>query len=438
MGVPINWPLIFKATAPGFAPRGHMVRLAARHIADNLAPFIAVPTLQMLASNVSLQGRRFMLDAGHGAVYALARHRRSQEWYVAHRIVDRIAELLQQRHSVNAGDIFLTRTAGFGLIEPGRIGSAGAPERGATRFAFDLANRRARIDNNAVGLRELSDLLLTRHTGAAHAAEPIADADRTRLLAINGATVAAIGARLNQQLGPGQRVRPNSMRWDAGTARYIFTREPAAGGAGVDRPLQIRTTDWWRLDAAMMENLIDRSARWSLLNEIGSVAAAQQIPGHAFQAAARAAMQQTGALDYMRNKIRSYLPPAPNHAWAVGGTMGWDLARRVQFFNATNCDLYVSVHANAAGGKGGMSLVSNATRGERMCLPLIRFGSARSRSSTSTRSIRVCDRGESPAEIAWQRDAPAAGHQPAPGQVPLSRDRVHGREESCQPQPVPV
>jgi N-acetylmuramoyl-L-alanine amidase len=366
VGVPINWPLIFKATAPRFAPRGHMVRLAARDITDNLAPFIAVPrlqTLEMLASNVNLRGRRFMLDAGHGVVYALARHRRSQEWYIAHRIVDRIAELLQQRHNVNAGDIFQTRTAGFGLIEPGQIRSAGAPEDGANRFVFDLANRRARIRTNAVGLLELSDLFLTQHAGAAHAAQPIAAADRTRLLTINAATVAAIEARLNQQLGPGRRVRPNSMRWDPVAARYIFTREPAAGGAGVDRPLQIRTTDWWSLDAPMMENLIDRSARWSLLNEIGSVAAAQQIPGHAFQAAARGAMLRTGALNYMRNKVRFYLPPAPNHAWAVGGTMGWGLARRVQFFNATNCDLYVSVHANAGGGKGGMSLISNATQG---------------------------------------------------------------------------
>ena len=162
-----------------------MVRLAAGNIANNLAPFVATPALRMLASNVGLQGRQFMLDAGHGAVYALARYRRSQEWYVAHRIVDRIAELLQQRHHVNAADIFLTRTAGFGLIEPGQIRSAGAPERGAHRFAFDLANRRARIDNNTVSLVDLSDLLLTRHTGAAHTAQAIPAADRTRLLAIN-------------------------------------------------------------------------------------------------------------------------------------------------------------------------------------------------------------------------------------------------------------
>ena len=137
------------------------------------------------------------------------------------------------------------------------------------------------------------------------------------------ATVTNIQTRLNQELGPNHRVRPNSIRWHAGTGRYIFTREPVAGGAGVDRPLPIRTGDWWSLDNAMMENLIDRSARWSLLNEIGSVAAAQQIPNHPFQAAARNAMQQQGALDYMRNKIRSYLPPAPNHAWRPVGRWVW-------------------------------------------------------------------------------------------------------------------
>jgi N-acetylmuramoyl-L-alanine amidase len=361
VAVPIDWPLIFKATAPGFALRGHMVRLAAGDIRNNLTPFVATPPLRMLASNASLQGRRIMLDAGHGAVYSLRTARRSQEWYVAHRIVDRIAELLQQRHSVNAADVFLTRTAGFGMIEPGQIRANNAPESGQRRFEFELANRRVRVLNNAVGLTSLSNLLLTQHTGAAHTAQPIAAADRTRLLTINAATVSTIEARLNQQLGPSRRVRPNSIRWHAGTESYIFTREPAGGGAGDDQPLPVRPTDWWSVDNAMMENLFDRSARWSLESEIGS--ATQDIPGHPFPAAARTAMLNSGALGYMRDRMRAYLPPAPNHAWATGGTMAWGPTPRVQFFNANRCDIYISIHCNAAGGKGGMSLVSRAAAG---------------------------------------------------------------------------
>ena len=363
IGISIGWPLIYKAAAAGFAPRGHILRLAAANISDNLTPFVAAPPLRMLPSTVSLAGRRIMLDAGHGAVYALARFRRSQEWYVAHRIVDRVAEVLRTRHSVNAADILLTRTAGFALIDPAHIAIGDAPERGNRRFAFDLANRQVRIADNALGLRDVSDLVLTQHHPVTGAPQPVVAADRTRLLTVNATTVTSIETRLNNQLAPGQRVRPGSIRWDPATTRYIYIREPAAGGAGTDRPLPITTTDMWTLDAAMINNLIDRSALWSLQSEIGTAAAAQQIAGRPFTATARAAMRGAGALDYIRTKIRSYLPPNAAHAWATGGIMGWNLARRVQFFNANNCDLYVSVHANAAGGKGGMALVSNAAAG---------------------------------------------------------------------------
>ena len=204
LGVPIGWPLIYKAAAAGFAPRAHMLRLAAANISDNLTPFVAAPPLRMLSSTVSLVGRRIMLDAGHGAVYALARFRRSQEWYVAHRIVDRVAEVLRTRHSVNAADILLTRTAGFALIDPAHIAIDDAPERGNRRFAFDLANRQVRIADTALDLLHVSDLVLTQHHAVTGAPQPVVAADRTRLLTVNATTVTAIETRLNNQLAPGQ------------------------------------------------------------------------------------------------------------------------------------------------------------------------------------------------------------------------------------------
>jgi N-acetylmuramoyl-L-alanine amidase len=371
IGVPIGWPLLLKATAAGFARRGHLVRLEVAQISNNLTPHVPATTIRMLPANANLAGRRIMLDAGHGVVYGHSA-RRSQEWFVNHRIIDRVAELLQNNHFVNAANIVRTRSAGFGLIEPGQVNAPGAPERGANRFAFDLARRRVRIAANAQTLATLSDLVLTTHAGAANAGQPVAPADRTRLLAINGATVAAIRDRLNLGLAPARRVRAGSVRWDAGGGRYVFTRETVGGVKVDDRPFPTTTADWWDVDDAMMDILIDRSARWSLRREIGSIEAQFEIPGHDFIAAARTAMEGAGALAYMRNKVRFYLPPvpapvapgapaAPAHPWSVGGIMGWTPTRRRQFFNTEPlCHLYISVHANAGAGIGGKSLVSRA------------------------------------------------------------------------------
>lgn len=368
---PIGWPLIFKAREAGSVPRGHLVRLGAADIHDNGSPHQPATLPVTPRASASLAGQRILLDAGHGVVYALAAQRRSQEWFVAHRICERVAELLQQQHGVLPADIFFTRTAGFGLIDPADIGRNDAPERGGARYELDLPHRRVKTRAAAVTLRDLSDLLLVQHTGAGDTAQPVTPAERDRLLATNAATIAAIEARLNAALAPTQRVRPASMRWDTAGSRYVFTREPVvaaaaagagAAGAAVDLPLPIQSSDWFDVDDPMMRNLADRSARWSRRLEIGSGPAALGARP-SFVQAARAAMDAAGALDYMRDRILHYVNVPSNHEWRAHGIMAWSPAVRQSFMNATACDLYVSVHENAAGGRGGMALVAAATAG---------------------------------------------------------------------------
>jgi N-acetylmuramoyl-L-alanine amidase len=96
LALPIEWPLILIAEAAGHVPRGHMLRIAAAEAKkDQTTPLLpAVPIRMTATANASLAGKTFVLDPGHGVVYGLKKQRRSQEWYVAHRLSDRIAEIL--------------------------------------------------------------------------------------------------------------------------------------------------------------------------------------------------------------------------------------------------------------------------------------------------------------------------------------------------------
>jgi hypothetical protein len=368
--LPINWPLVFRASVPertggagiNYVRRTHMFRLTAANLPgntqDNPVQLERLPMRRR--ADVDLSGRRFLLDPGHGVVYALTTSRRSQEWYGAHLVADRVAEILQERHRVPEENIFWTRTAGFGLIEPDSVRTVAAPETGAMCYEFDLVRRRVRIRNTNRGMRDLSNLLLTRHTGNTHMAQAVPAEERTRLLDLNATTVNAIVARLNQQQrGSNTRVQQGSVRWDVAQGNYVYTQEPIqvpAGRRAVTHvlPFPISTQDWFNIDDGMLEALADRSARWSLDCEIGGDAN--------FQSAARDAMRTSGFLDYARGKILRYLNVTAPHVYLNHGIQGWGPNPRIRYINGLDpqCDLYLSLHLNAgaASSKGQMLLVS--------------------------------------------------------------------------------
>lgn len=360
LGMPINWPIIFNATKATYVPRGHMVRLKSANIANNLNPFRASAIRMMLVSDANMTNKRVLLDSGHAVVYGYTAARRSQEWFVAHNIADRVATILQTRFNLKPQNLFRTRTAGFGLIDPGSINANGAPETGAARYHFDLANSRVRIKQGTLGLTHLSNLLLTAHDNNNNAL-PVAETDRNRLITINQQAVNAIIARINHQLPAGQTVQPNSVRWEVAGSRYIYTIErthpqpgqnPIVNNAAPFRIQAGQAGDWFTLDADMMQLLIERTARWSIAKEIGSGPAANSATGRpAFGQAARDAMRAEGAFDYIVAKIKedlSVLPHSPNHAEYVNRpTMGWHFLVRRDHLNNTNCDIYLTIHENA-------------------------------------------------------------------------------------------
>jgi hypothetical protein len=369
LAMPTDWPILFRASLPGgssvpdYLPSAHMLRFTQAQLKGNTqeTPFCPEPIRLHRGQNAQLSNRRFLLDPGHGVVYGLATSRRSQEWFGAHLVADRIAHLLRTRHGVPRENIFWTRTAGFGLIEPGSINAAAAPEAGAQRYEFDLSGRRVRIRNGNPTLHAISTLVLTRHAGDNNAVLPVDAAARDRLLQINTAVLDTITARLNQQLQSShRRVQPGSIRWEPTTSNYVYTREatpPYPGGNAPPsqvQPLPITTQDWFHVDDDMLEALADRSARWSLACEIGG--------DGTFQASARTAMRQRGFVDYARAKVLSYLEQTSPEAYFAHGTKAWGPTPRIAFINGLDpeCDLYLSLHLNAGGAtaKGQLLLVS--------------------------------------------------------------------------------
>ncbi|WP_143195788.1 hypothetical protein [Archangium sp. Cb G35] len=369
LALPIDWPILFRATVPshsaamGYLPRAHMLRFTKDHLKGNTQDAPLRPDNMQLQriTTTQLANRRFLLDPGHGVVYGLAAARRSQEWFGAHLVADRIAHLLQTRHGVPQENIFWTRTAGFGLIEPGSVNAAAAPETGAQRYEFNLSQRRIRIRNGNPTLLALSALLLTRHSGDTNAVLPVGADDRARLLQINTATINTIVARINQQLQSShRRVQPGSVRWDVTTNNYVYTRESTQTPPGGNTPppqvqaFPITTQDWFEVDDAMLEVLADRSARWSLACEIGG-------DGN-FQTSARTAMRTRGFVDYARTKVLRYLQQGSPQAYFNHGTKAWGPTPRLAYINGIDpeCDLYLSIHLNAGGAaaKGQVLLVS--------------------------------------------------------------------------------
>jgi hypothetical protein len=366
IALPTQWPFIVRASSFGFVTRSHFVRVTTATGPDNSNPFVPPSLPLKRRANVAIANKRILFDPGHGVVYN-HEQRRSQEWFAAHKLVDEVIRQLTTFFGLPRANILLTRTAGFGLIEPKNVNKSAAqdssnrPVFSDASFAFDLQNKKIRIAKSTRGLKDLSDLLLTTHTGNTNTAQSVPIADRTRLLTINAARIAAIETRLNASLGPKRRVQPGSIRWDAAADDYVYTREPVPGQTGTttDQHLPITTTDLFVIDDAMLRVLADRSARWSLQKEIGKGPAASGSRPE-FAASARDSMRAAGAVDYMRDKIMEYAggvaaspPPAE---FLTNGIKAWSPSARIDFINtvhadpARRCDLYLTVHLNAFSG----------------------------------------------------------------------------------------
>lgn len=371
LSVPIAWPLIFTFKTGAHVTGAHMIRLDTDDADENnfhatdVGPAILVPR-----ASASLKGSKFILDAGHGVVYSYTKARRCQEWYVAHRVADRIREILLAEHQVGPDDVSFTRTAGFGLIDPTQVHANTAPEAGDAKYKLDLPQKRIAAKTAAVGLHELAKLLLTTHFGDHDTAGSLSSSDYEGLLARNTATVQAIVARLNGQLASTQsRVQPGSVSWDNDKQRYVYVKEKqdATGGwQEVEKlPFPITANDWFTLDRQAIDVLADRSARWSLATEVGGGPA---LNGNSFMSEARKALKGAGALDYFRDKIKFYVNVAAPHPYLDQGTKAWGPSERAKFFNdqrtalsaaGTPLTMVLTLHENAGKGKGGMILVSH-------------------------------------------------------------------------------
>jgi hypothetical protein len=344
LGLPTDWPLIFNSdenrgrfSSLYYLPRGHMIKLKAANIKDNLQPFECHSIRLTKFETVDLSTKSVLLDAGHGVVYAYASNRRSQEWFVAHLLLDRIATILTEEFNMPRGHIHRTRTAGFGLISPLEIKLDNAPELGDPRYALDMVQQKIRTKQNSHGLKDISDLLLTRHDGTG-AALDVSENDRSRLLLINSTAINAIVQRINaHHLGQHQRVQlhadgTNSVRWDEDSGPnsdgdYVFTLERIHPAPGQDPIVDntahfpITTADWFNVDDAMMRVLAERSARWSLAKEIGAGPPADAATGRPkFVDAVRQTLIAHNAFNYMVDKILYYLGPvtALGSASAIG------------------------------------------------------------------------------------------------------------------------
>ncbi|MCB1780547.1 MAG: hypothetical protein KDJ34_10760 [Candidatus Competibacteraceae bacterium] len=374
VALPIQWPIILTATQAGYVRRAHLIRLEHGDIDHNQNPhqLSAIEAISISSASTFLRTKTVLTDPGHGVVYGLAGARRSQEWFVAHKIATQIGEILRNRFHLPPNNFFMTRTAGFGLIDPDEMDLNDAPERGARRFAFDLTNspRRLRIRQGALGLVDLSNLVLT---GDDDTPANITAVDRNRLITNNNTTIATIIQRIDNTLRPGrQRVQPNSVRWHADTNDYVYRIEeepprplPHAPPPRPPRIIEdtrhfpIQTTDWFDLDDAMLGNLAHRSARWSIEHEIGgNDIHADGASGRAsFPDAARAAMRSKNAEDYMRQKIieelrleQPYLAGATTQPNYINKeTMGWHPIVRRNYINRKKCDIAISTHENAMG-----------------------------------------------------------------------------------------
>jgi N-acetylmuramoyl-L-alanine amidase len=368
IGVVTKWPLIANAFWGSFVSqeylnRGNLYRFKREDV-DNLAPVEPPLDIRLIKkADADMAGKRVLVDPGHGVAYALTSDRRSQEWFVVHQIGRRVIDILTREFNCHAANILFTRSAGFGLIEPDLKlkfrGADKAADAGDKRFEFKRKERLIRAKLNTVTLKEISDLLLTTHDDD-NKPQDIAASDRIRLLTKNQkdddtGAIDKIEDRLNTKLKKtGLCVQEDSVRWDDDEQQYVYTEERIAPKKGQDKiarlmaPLPISISDWFLIDDDMLRVLYARSARWSLAHEIGSgpTEGAGGTDCKEWIPYVREVMKSAGAVSYMETAcaaeldIDTAIGPASSRAWSP--------TYRRNYFNKQACDLYISIHLNAA------------------------------------------------------------------------------------------
>jgi hypothetical protein len=395
LGFPTEWPLIFNATSGGCVDRGHMFRFAKGEAKDNTDPIAAPPErinirlTKIADAKTALANTKIMLDPGHGVAYVDQKNRRCQEWLSASRLADRIRATLRDTFGIPEANIFQTRTAGIALIVPSQVNTEHAPESGAKLFTADFTdstNRKASVKSSAAKptLNGLADLLLT---GDDDTPAHVSASRRLDLIRQNADTMKDVVDTTIQHLKLQWEIVDGTFAWngrdaftfnlkrthphkhvapDVGTAsigwdgsQYMCTvdsdnlSDKESHTAGGPFPVLINSDNDFRLDDAMLDNLISRTARWSIAKEVGSSDVV-----HTFTADAREAMKNSGALDYMKRRIRAEIDIGKDVEGVKSVFGGWTASHRMTYFNeGPACHFYLTMHENAGGGIGGCVLI---------------------------------------------------------------------------------
>jgi N-acetylmuramoyl-L-alanine amidase len=229
LGMPKDWPLIFRSEMSGYVPRGHLFKIEKKETSTNLTPLYSDPAktksnrMQIRMTNtadVNLKGKLIVIDPGHGVMYADRTQAKSQEWLVVHRIADEVADALTSY----SASVRFARTAGFEAIAPSHTRRADGPEEARKRYLieFDTNRWRIKIQNASpepvnMRLRRLSDVLLDDHSSP-----PKIEGRRSDLIQKNSATVEQAITRQVDDLKVHLRVEPKSMSWSVADSRFTF------------------------------------------------------------------------------------------------------------------------------------------------------------------------------------------------------------------------
>ena len=353
LGLPTDWPIIFKSEMAGYVSRGHLFRIQAKETSTNLSPLYSDPAksnrmqIRMTkTADAQLTGKLIVIDPGHGVIYADRTQAKSQEWLVVHRIADEVAQTLEA--APYSASVRWVRTAGFEAIAPGHTRRADGPEEARKRYIleFDTSRWRIRVqktnpDSPNMQLKRMSDALLSDMSSP----PKVAESRRSDLIRNNSKTVEQAITRQMDALKAGLRLEAKSMNWSAADTRYTFRvqrevpvpKKPSkweAAGTGVfhwvekpgryelkvklDKPssaessavgklsttLTITDQDWFDLDDGMLRTLEARTVEWSVNAEVSGTTT--------FAGIARLAIAKNGAeaymggnnLEYMRNKCK--------------------------------------------------------------------------------------------------------------------------------------
>lgn len=353
IALPINWPVVFRVSSPDAAQRAQMFKLtSADATSATLAAPLALPDIKVVAEGTPLASKRVVLDPGHGVCYASLGHRRSQEWFVTHRVLEKVAKILTGRFGLPTANLSRTRTAGFSIIDPDRlIGNSGAPEVGIGNFVVDLRDRSVMSKVPRMSLVRLSDFLVSQH---ADSGKKLTVTDADRALLADQAALRLIFDRMDGALASkNERVQREAVTWDPAGKRYTVPTVTTGTPTKVVNPANVVVLvpgDKVILTDALLERVVERAAVWSILSEIGGGAPADTATRRpAFATAAGTAMTTHGARTVMVEACLDEVQLSHPTLAQNLDPRGWDPPARARFFKTRSPrqDLFVSLHVNA-------------------------------------------------------------------------------------------